>query len=91
MTNFAFVSGIAKNFAAQRTSVRVLEVSGAAMAVAVGLFGATLVMSPAPTKASTHPMAQIDPVQMTSNAPRDLPSFDASYQRHIGVLDTLRR
>ena len=90
MTNFAFVSGIAKNFAAQRTSVRVLEVSGAAMAVAVGLFGASLVVSPAPTKASTS-MAQIDPVQMTSNAPRDLPSFDDSYQRHIGVLDTLRR
>ena len=90
MTNFAFVSGIAKKFAAQRTSVRVLEISGAAMAVAVGLFGASLV-SPAPTKASTHPMAQIDPVQMTSNAPRDLPSFDDSYQRHIGVLDTLRR
>ena len=79
MTNFAFVSGIAKNFAAQRTSVRVLEVSGAAMAVAVGLFGASLVVSPAPTKASTHPMAQVDPVQMTSNAPRDLPSFDDSY------------
>ena len=91
MTNFAFVSGIAKNFAAQRTSVRVLEVSGAAMAVAVGLFGASLVVSPAPTEASTHPMARIDPVQITSNAPRDLPSFDDSYQRHIGVLDTLRR
>ena len=91
MTYFAFVSGITKNFAAQRTSVRVLEASGAAMAVAVGLFGASLVVLPAPTKASTHPMAQIDPVQMTSNAPRDLPSFDDSYQRHIGVLDTLRR
>ena len=39
MTNFAFVSGIAKNFAGQRTSVRVLEVSGAAMAVAVGFSG----------------------------------------------------
>jgi hypothetical protein len=91
MTIFAFVSGIAKKFVAQRTSVRVLEISGAAMAVAVGLFGASLVVSPAPTKASTHALAQIDPVQMTINAPRDLPSFDASYQRHIGVLDTLRR
>ena len=36
-------------------------------------------------------MTQIDPVQMTLNAPRDLPSFDDSYQRHLGVLDTLRR
>ena len=86
-----FVPRFCKKFVAQRTSVRVLEASGAAMAVAVGLFGASLVVSPAPTKASTHPMARIDPVQMTSNAPRDLPSFDDSYQRHIGVLDTLRR
>ena len=82
---------IAKKFAAQRTSVRVLEISGAAMALAVGLFGVSLVASPAPTKASTHVMGQIDPGQMTLNAPRDLPSFDNTYQRHLGVLDTLRR
>ena len=91
MTNHAFVSRIARKFAAQRASIRVLEISGAAMALAVGLFGVSLVASPAPTKASTHVMGQIDPGQMTLNAPRDLPSFDASYQRHIGVLDTLRR
>lgn len=91
MTNFAFVSRIAKKFAAQRASVRVLEISGAAMAIAVGLFWVSLVASPAPTEASTYAMAQIDPDQMTRNAPRDLPSFDATYQRHIGVLDTLRR
>jgi hypothetical protein len=81
---------IAKKFAAQRTSVRVLEISGAAMALAVGLFGASLVASPARTEASTFAMTQIDPVQMTVNAPRDLPSFDDTYQRHLGVLDTLR-
>src|SRR5215204_3408127 len=33
--------------------------------------------------------AQIDPDQMTRNAPRDLPSFDQTYQRHLGVLDVL--
>ena len=88
MTNCA---RIAKKFAAQRTSVRVLEMSGAAMALAVGLFGVSLVASPAPTKASTHVMGQIDPGQMTLNAPRDLPSFENTYQRHLGVLDTLRR
>ena len=82
---------IARKFAAQRTSVRVLEISGAAMALAVGLFGASLVVSPAPTEASTHVMAQIDPEQITLNSPRDLPSFDDTYQRHTGVLDTLRR
>jgi hypothetical protein len=91
MTNCTFVSRIGKKFAAQRTSVRVLEISGAAMAVAVGLFGASLVASPAPSEASTYVMAQIDPVQMTLNAPRDLPSFDDTYQRHTGVLDILRR
>ena len=88
MTNCA---RIANKFAAQRTSVRVLEISGAAMALAVGLFGVSLVASPAPTKASTHVMGQIDPGQMTLNAPRNLPSFDNTYQRHLGVLDTLRR
>ena len=86
-----FVSRIGKKFGAQRTSVRILEISGAAMAVAVGLFGASLVASPSPSEASTYVIAQIDPVQMTLNAPRDLPSFDAAYQTHIGVLDTLRR
>ena len=87
----AFMSRVAKKFAAQRASVRVLEISGAAMALAVGLFGASLVVSPAPTEASNHVMAQIDPEQITLNAPRDLPSFDDTYQRHTGVLDTLRR
>lgn len=65
-------------------------ISGAAMAVAVGVFGASLVASPARTEASTYVMAQTDPLQMTLNAPRDLPSFDDTYQRHTGVLDTLR-
>jgi len=86
-----FVPRFCKKFVTQRTSVRVLEISGAAMAVAVGVFGASLVASPARTEASTYVMAQTDPLQMTLNAPRDLPSFDDTYQRHTGVLDTLRR
>ena len=44
-----FVPRFCKKFVAQRTSVRVLEISGAAMAVAVGVFGASLVASPART------------------------------------------
>jgi len=36
-------------------------------------------------------VAQINPDQITRNAPRDLPSFEQNYQMHIGVLDTLRR
>jgi hypothetical protein len=61
-------------------------------AVAVGLFAVSaLVTAPAPTEASTYVAAQIDPDQMTRNAPRDLPSFEQKYQLHTGVLDTLRR
>jgi hypothetical protein len=61
-------------------------------AVAIGLFAvSTLVTAPAPTEASTFVAAQIDPDQMTRNAPRDMPSFEQKYQLHTGVLDTLRR
>ena len=47
--------------------------------------------SPASTQASTYEVAQINPDQITRNAPRDLPSFEQNYQMHTGVLDTLRR
>ena len=46
--------------------------------------------SPASTQASTYEVAQINPDQMTRNAPRDLPSFEQNYQMHTGVLDSLR-
>jgi hypothetical protein len=59
-------------------------------AVAIGLFGiSALVSSPASTQASTYEVVQIDPDQMTRNAPRDLPSFEQRYQMHTGVLDVL--
>ena len=62
-------------------------------AVAIGLVGvsAFLITSPASTQASTYEVAQINPDQMTRNAPRDLPSFEQNYQMHTGVLDSLRR
>ena len=66
---------------------KMFAVSGMAMATAIGL--SWVVASPAPTNASTYVAAQIDPDQMTRNAPRDLPSFDQTYQRHLGVLDVL--
>ena len=72
-----------------RFSKMFAAVSGA---VAVGLFAASaLVTAPASTEASTYVAAQINPDQMTRNAPRDLPSFEQQYQMHTGVLDTLRR
>lgn len=55
-----FVPRFCKKFVAQRTSVRVLEISGAAMAVAVGVFGASLVASPARTEAA--PMSWRRPI-----------------------------
>jgi hypothetical protein len=59
-------------------------------AVAIELFGVSaLVTGPAPTKASTYEVAQIDPEQMTLTALRDLPSFEQNYQMHTGVLDVL--
>ena len=56
------------------------------------LFGiSAFLASPASTQASTYEVAQINPDQITRNAPRDLPSFEQKYQMHTGVLDTLRR
>jgi len=73
-----------------RFSKMFAAVSGA---VAIGLVGVTAFLaSPASTtQASTYEVAQINPDQMTRNAPRDLPSFEQNYQMHTGVLDTLRR
>jgi hypothetical protein len=66
--------------------------AAASGAVAIGLFGVSaLVTGPAPTKASTFEVAQIDPEQMTLSGARDLPSFEQKYQMHTGVLDVLPR
>ena len=62
-------------------------------AVGIGLVGvsAFLTLPASTTQASTYELAQVDPGQMTRNAPRDLPSFEQNYEMHTGVLDTLRR
>jgi hypothetical protein len=39
--------------------------------------------------AATNP--GLDVAQIALNAPKNLPSFDDTYQMHTGVLDTLRR
>jgi len=56
--------------------------------VAIGIFTARMLISPPVTMAATN--QGIDVAQTAFNAPKDLPSFDASYQRHTGVLDTLK-
>src|SRR5215207_2292865 len=65
----------------------------AAVSGAVAIVGVTaFLVSPASTtQAGTYEVAQINPDQITRNAPRDLPSFEQKYQMHTGVLDTLRR
>ena len=84
------LSRLATRFSAQRPSVRILETSAVGLALAAGVFWASLVASPEATIAATNTPAS-DPHQITLNAPLDLQSFDVTYQRHTGVLDTLRR
>ena len=57
----------------------------ASLVVATGLFWARMLISPPVTLAATD--AGIDVAEMVM--PKDLPSFDDTYQRHTGVLDTL--
>jgi len=57
-------------------------------ALATGIFTAGMLISPPVTMALSN--QGIDVARMAFNAPNDLPSFDATYQRHTGVLDTLR-
>src|SRR5829696_8251927 len=83
-------SRLAAKFSAQRPSVRILETSAAAIALAAGVFWASLVASPKPTEAGTNSTG-LDVAQITLTGAQDLPSFDDTYQRHTGVLDTLRR
>jgi len=84
------VSRLATRFSAQRPSVRIVETSAAVVALAGAVFWALLVASPEATEAATN-ATTLDPQQITLNGARDLPSFDDTYQRHTGVLDTLRR
>jgi len=65
-----------------------MPVLGAAIVVAVGLFGFKMVISP-PVSLAAPSQQSMDIQQMTQSTPKDLPSFDAKYQRHLGVLDVL--
>ena len=59
----------------------------AALVVGAGLFGIKMSIAPPVTLAATS--SSIDVNQIARSAPTDLPSFDARYQRHLGVLDVL--
>jgi hypothetical protein len=61
----------------------------ASVAVAVGLWGFKILIAPSISEAAIT--ASIPVEQLTLNAPKNLPDFDDRYQRHLGVLDTLRK
>ena len=66
---------------------RNLSLLAASIAVATGLFWAKVLIAPNLTEAAT--VNGIDPDQVALAAPKEMPSFDDKYQRHMGVLDTL--
>jgi hypothetical protein len=59
----------------------------AALVVATGLFWSKMLIAPPVTQAAIS--QGLDVNQLTLNTPKDLPSFDDKYQRHLGVLDVL--
>ena len=65
-----------------------LTLIAASVAVAIGLFGAKILIAPPTSQAAI--MSNIPVEQLTLNAPKDLPHFEDKYQRHLGVLDTLK-
>ena len=67
-----------------------LSVLAAAFVVATGLFWSTMVIAPPVTMAAS-PNPGLNVTELTTNTPKDLPSFDDKYQRHLGVLDVLKR
>jgi len=83
-----FNASITRKLAAQSRSVKVLEASAAVTAMTVATFWLALVASPKPVEAGAA-VTGLDPEQIALSGPRDLPSFDDTHQRHMGVLDTL--
>jgi len=61
----------------------------AAFALATGLFWSTMLTTAPVTLAATS--QSLDIREFAANTPNDLPSFDDSYQRHMGILDVLKR
>ena len=66
-----------------------LSFIAASLAVAVGFLAAKVLIWPPVTVAAPDKSIQTDQLLRLSAA-KDLPSFDDKYQRHLGVLDTLR-
>jgi hypothetical protein len=66
---------------------RKFSLFAASFVVATGVFGAWMLTAPV-SEAAVKP--GVDVSQIEFGASKNMPSFDDKYQRHIGVLDTLR-
>ena len=66
---------------------RKFSLFAASFVVATGVFGAWMLTTPVSEAAVK---AGIDVGQIEFSASKNMPSFDDKYQRHTGVLDTLR-
>ena len=69
------------------TETRKFSLFAASFVVATGVFGAWMLTTPV-SEAAVKP--GIDVSQIEFSASKNMPSFDDKYQRHTGVLDTLR-
>ena len=65
-----------------------LTLIAASVAVAIGLFAVKMLIAPPISEAAIT--ASIPVEQLTLNAPKNLPNFEDRYERHLGVLDTLK-
>jgi hypothetical protein len=66
---------------------RTFSMFAVSFVVATGLFGARMLTSPPVAEAAPNYGINVAEIEM----PKNLPSFDNSYQMYNGVLDTLRR
>jgi hypothetical protein len=65
-----------------------LALLAASLAVATGLFWTRMLVAPPTSEAAITSSVPVE--QLTLNAPKNLPQFEETYQRHTGVLDTLK-
>ena len=69
-------------------SKRNLKIAACSIILAAGLLFVKILVAP-PVSVAAMPLT-LDPEQMTLTAGKALPSYDDSFQSHLGVLDTLK-
>ena len=58
------------------------------IAFALGLWGGRILLAPPISEAAITSSIPVE--QIAQSAPKNLPDFSDNYQRHMGVLDTLK-